>query len=141
MSDEAHPNYRFYVTINDKAKAVFTEISGLQVETVVQDYEEGGNNEFIHRLPGRTKVGNVTLKYGLTKSNELFKWYADIVRGKITRYNLSVIMYDTEGNELVRWNFLNAFPVKWTGPQFSADGRAMAIETLELAHEGMQLGK
>src|SRR5215470_2047172 len=98
-------------------QAVFSEVSGLQVETVVQDYEEGGNNGFVHRLPGRTKVGNLTLKRGITKSNEFFKWYTDIARGTITRRNISVIMYDTAGNELVRWNFIKAYPVKWVGPQ------------------------
>jgi phage tail-like protein len=140
VTQEAYTNCRFYVKIDELTQAVFTEVSGLQVETMVQDYEEGGNNGFVHRMPGRTKVSNLTLKRGITKSNEFFKWYAQIATGTINRRNLSVIMYDTAGNELVRWNFIKAYPVKWVGPQFSADGKTMAIETLELAHDGIQLG-
>lgn len=138
--DEARPNYRFYVAIDHIPQAVFTEVSGLQLETVVQDYEEGGENHFVHRLPGRTKVGNLTLKRGMTSSNEFFKWYVDFMMGKMQRKNISVIMYDTTGKEIVRWNFLNAFPVKWSGPQLSADGKSIAIESIELAHGGLNIG-
>jgi phage tail-like protein len=140
MSQDAYTNCRFYVKIDDMTQAVFSEVTGLQIETVVQEYEEGGNNGFVHRLPGRTKVSNLTLKRGITKSNEFFKWYASIATGKIERKNISVIMHDAEGAVLMRWEFLRAYPVKWIGPQFSADGKAMAIESLELAHDGMQLG-
>lgn len=139
MTQETHLNYRFYIKIERFAQAVFTEVSGLQVETVVQEYEEGGNNGFVHRLPGRTKVSNITFKRGMTKSNEFFKWYVDIVNGKIRRQNITVIMYNSTGGEVMRWNFLNAYPVKWVGPQFDADGKAVAIETLEFAHDGLQL--
>lgn len=140
MSDEARPIYRFYVMIDHVPQAVFTEVSGLQLETVVQDYEEGGNNSFVHRLPGRTKVGNLVLKRGMTKTNEFFKWYMDFMTGKMRRQNISVVMYDTAGKELLRWNFEGAYPVKWSGPQFSADGKNIAIETLELAHNGLKMG-
>ncbi|SRR6266508_365471 len=139
MTQEAYPSCRFYVEIGD-IKAVFIEVSGLQVQTDVIEYEEGGNNDFVHRLPGRTKIGNLTLKRGLTDSNDLFKWYLEITRGQISRRNLSVIMYDTAGNEVLRWDFLNAYPVKWTGPQFSATATTTAIETLELAHDGLKPG-
>lgn len=138
--EEAAPNYRFYVKLDNIPQAVFTEVSGLQLETVVQDYEEGGTNHFVHRLPGRTKVGNLILKRGVTKSNAFFKWYVDFMNGKVSRQNVSVVMLDTKGEELMRWNFEGAYPVKWSGPQFSADGKSIAIETLELAHNGMKMG-
>jgi phage tail-like protein len=137
--EEAHGTFRFYVTIHDVAQAVFTEVTGLQVETVVMDYEEGGNNAFVHKLPGRTKVGNLTLKHGMTRTNELFTWFAKVVGGEVDRRNVSVIMFDSLGEELVRWDFLNAYPVKWVGPQLGAASNAVAIETLELAHEGLRL--
>jgi phage tail-like protein len=127
--------------IDGTAQAIFTEVSGLQIETEVQEYAEGGNNGFVHRLPGRTRVGNITLKRGITGSNELFKWYMQIASGqKIDRRNISLVMYDVAGVELLRWNFLMAYPVKWIGPQFEANGNAAAIETLELAHAGLQMG-
>lgn len=137
---EAFPSCRFYVMLEDGVKAVFTEVSGLQVEMDMMDYQEGGNNGFVHRLPGFTKVSNITLKYGMTKSNDLYKWFAEIASGKFSRRNLSIVMYDTAGNEFMRWNFLHAYPVKWIGPQFRSTEATAAIETLELAHEGMTLG-
>ena len=130
-------NCRFYVKIDGMTTAVFTEMSGLQVETVVTEYEEGGNNGFVHRLPGRTKVSNLTLKRGIVDSNEFFNWYSEILQGKLKYRHVDVLVYDAEGKELAKWSFANAFPVKWIGPQLAADGKNAAIETLELAHEGL----
>jgi phage tail-like protein len=137
---EAYPTCRFYVKIGGIAQAVFTEVSGLQMETEVTEYQEGGENRFTHRLPGHTKMGNLTLKRGMAASNDFFAWYTKIARGEIKRQNVTVVMYDVQGSELVRWDFLQAYPVKWIGPQLKASEAAMAIETLELAHDGLQLG-
>jgi phage tail-like protein len=139
MAEESYANCRFYVEIDGIKTAVFTEVSGLQVETTVMEYEEGGHNDFVHRLPGRTKVSNLTLKRGMTKSNEFHKWCLQVMQGTITRRNISVIMYDAKGRELMRWNFIKAYPVKWVGPQFQSTGNAAAIETLELAHRGLDV--
>jgi phage tail-like protein len=139
MAHEAYPNCRFYVKLDSVPQAVFTEVSGLQMEMDVTDYEEGGNNGFVHRLPGRARANSLTLKRGMTRSNEFLKWYGEITQGRITRRNLSVVMYDVAGNELTRWDVVNAYPVKWIGPQLAADGSVIAIETLELAHEGLKL--
>ena len=142
MSSDVFPAYRFYVQIDNVTHAVFTELTGLQIETEVMEYAEGGNNAFVHRLPGRTKVGNITLKRGMTASNELFKWYIDIAYGKtvpVPRRHVSVIMYDTAGKEVMRWSFNNAYPVKWVGPQLNAGGTNTAVETLELTHDGLQI--
>jgi phage tail-like protein len=140
MAEEAYPGCRFYVMLDGAVQGVFTEVGGLQVEMDVMEYHEGGNNGFVYRLPGFTKVSNITLKRGMTKSNDFFKWCANIATGNFRRRNISIVMYDVAGEELMRWNFMNAYPVKWTGPQFQASGAGAAIETLELAHEGMELG-
>jgi phage tail-like protein len=137
MTQDACPSCRFYVEMGTDTQAVFTEVSGLQVEMDVMSYEEGGMNGFVHRLPGRTKMGNLTLKRGMTCSNDFFTWYIQVAGGQIKRRNLSVVLYDVTGKKVLRWNFANAYPVKWTGPQFTADGSAAAIETLELAHDGL----
>ena len=137
MAADGVANCRFYVKIDGMTSAVFTEMSGLQVETVVTEYEEGGNNGFVHRLPGRTKVGNLTLKRGVVATNEFFNWYSEILQGKLKYRHVDVLVFDSEGNELAKWSFANAYPVKWTGPQLAADGKNAAIETLELAHEGL----
>jgi phage tail-like protein len=91
-------------------------------------------------LPGFTKVSNITLKRGMTKSNDFLKWCVAIASGKFTPRNVSVVMCDVAGNKLMTWNYKNAYPVKWIGPQFRAADATAAIETLELAHEGMTLG-
>jgi len=132
----AHAACRFYVEIGKggakQVQAVFTEVSGLQVEMQTMDFEEGGANTYVHRLPGRLKVGNVILKHGMTRSNEFLQWCM-----KLERRNVTVVMYDTYGKAVVRWNFNKAYPVKWVGPQFTADSTATAMESIELAHEGL----
>lgn len=130
---------RFYVQIEGVHHAVFTEVSGLQVETEVLEFREGGRNNFVHRLPGPIRVGNITLKHGLVGSSELFSWYMRIAGGKFEPRNLSICVYDTEGKETAHWNFVRAYPVRWVGPMFSGDGGDVAVETLELAHAGLQL--
>ena len=131
---------RFYVQVEGVAQAVFTEVSGLALELSVEEVEEGGNNAFVHRLPGRCKVSNLTLKRGITKSNDFLKWSTKVAQGTIERKNLSVILYDLDGSEAMRWTFEQAYPVKWSGPQFKADDTSVAIETVEFAHEGLSIG-
>jgi phage tail-like protein len=109
------------------------------MEMAVEDVEEGGNNNFVHRLPGRCKIGNLSLKRGMTNSNEFLHWALDMAQGKINAKNVSVILYNVDGTEFMRWEFKNAFPVKWSGPQLKADDRGSAIETLELAHDGFDV--
>ena len=132
---------RFYIFIGNTAQALFSELGGLQLETEVFEYSEGGNNGFVHQLPGRTRVGRITLKQGVVASDELFRWYLDIAYGKqMSRRNVSVVLFDEAGSELRRWNFLNAYPVRWVGPSLEAGTGTTAVETLELAHDGLQVG-
>src|SRR5512135_2066897 len=123
---DSYPNCRFYVDMAGAPRAVFTEVSGLQLETEVTDYFEGGNNAFVHRLPGRTKTSNVTFKRGLATTDEFLKWLVDTARGQIKPQNVTVIMYDPAGTPLRRWTLQNAFPVKWVGPQLTATSTAVA---------------
>lgn len=130
---------RFYLEINGETRALFTELSGLQVETEVFEYREGGRNDYLHQLPGPSRVGNITLKCGMVADgNEFFNWYMKVVQGDIVRRNISVAVYDSAGKVMGRWHFPNAYPVRWVGPMLSADSSAAAVETLELAHGGMQ---
>ena len=141
ITEETISSGRFYVFIDDKEQAIFTEVSGLEVQMEVQEYAEGGNNAFVHQLPGRTKIGRLTLKRGMTFSNDFLLWQMQIASGDIQRRHVSVAIFDLSGTELMRWNFDNAYPVKWSGPALNATGDAVAVETLELAHEGMRLGQ
>lgn len=135
---EPRASHRFYVEVGGVNQAVFTEASGLSVETVVDDVEEGGHNEFVHRLPGRCKVGNLTLKRGMTASNDFLTWSLNVARGIIKRQNVSIVLYRTDGTEEMRWDLVDAFPVKWSGLQFKADDNTTAVETVEFCHRGLQ---
>src|SRR6266705_1253867 len=104
---DAYPICRFYVKLGDKVGGVFTEVSGLLVVMDVMEYQEGGNNGFVHRLPCFTKVSNITLKRGMTKSNDFYKWCMEMASGQFTRRNVSIVMYDPAGNELMHWDFEN----------------------------------
>jgi phage tail-like protein len=129
-------NSCFYVSIGS-LKLVFSELSGLKFETEVLDYQEGGENTFTHRLPGRSKASNLVLKRGMAPTREFLDWYMKIASGNIDRQNISVEMFDLKGTVIVRWEFANAYPVSWTGPSFVASDATLAVETLELAHDGI----
>ena len=121
-------------------QASFSECSGLIAEIEFEERREGGINGFVHRLPRGTKHTNVVLKRGLTDSDHLWQWHQDAVDGKLGPKNISIALLDAAGEERWRWNLERAYPVKWTGPELKADGSAVAIETLELAHHGLKKG-
>lgn len=131
-------NFNFLLEIDKITQAGFSDCTGFGSTTDPIEYREGGEIKSVRKLPGLTKHSNVTLKWGLTDSKELYNWYRDVVNGKIDRRNGSIIVLDTEGTEKVRWNFFDAWPTKWDGPDFSAKGNDVAIETLELAVERIE---
>jgi phage tail-like protein len=136
-------SFHFYLDVGQGVAAVFTECSALEVTTDVLTYAEGGLNDHEHRLPGRTKVGDLTLKEGLAvptgQRNFFWDWYREIIQGKITRRNISIIVCDQTGREVQRWNLFGAYPIKWSGPAFRADANTMAIQSLTLTHDGVDI--
>ena len=134
---DPYVNLRFAVEIDHVTVAIFTECSALTIETETFEYQEGGVNGYTHKLPTRTKYGNITLKRGLDDSQELYQWYLLNASGKTLRRNLSVILYDSRGHGVRRWDLMGAFPCKWTGPDLRADTGAVAVETVEFAHSGL----
>jgi phage tail-like protein len=131
------PGYNFAVEIEGLVAAGFSDVSGLNLEIEVQEYREGGLNEFVHKRAGPAKYTNLVLKHGVTTAHELWDWYWDVTQGTIERKNLSVVLMDSAGEEKVRWNFEQAYPVKWTGPDLRANANELAIESLEFAHKGL----
>ncbi len=129
----------FFVEIEGVDQGGFTECTGLQAEVEVTDYQEGGNNGFVHKLPGRTKFTNVVLKHGMIESTDLWDWFQDVSRGDFERKDVSVVLYNSEQEEVRRWNLRQAFPSKWVGPAFNTTNAAVAIESLELAHHGFEV--
>jgi phage tail-like protein len=115
----------------------FTEVSGLSVEYEVEEFKEGGVNDFVHKLRGRAKFPNLVLKRGITSNEEFTKWFA-ACREQLERRELTLTMLDQTLTPVRTWSFVGAFPVKWTGPDFKAHSDAAAIETIEIAHQGLK---
>jgi phage tail-like protein len=136
---DAYPVCRFYVKIGGVFQAVFTEVGGLNAEMDVHLQEEGGSNTLYHRLPGRMKPSNLTLKHGIARSGEFFQWFMNVASGRSDRRHVSVILYDVAGKPRFQWDFLNAFPFRWSCGNLRADSDEIAIESLEIAYESMQL--
>ncbi|MCB9076081.1 MAG: phage tail protein [Anaerolineaceae bacterium] len=137
--------FKFQVEIEGIIEGFFTECSGLSVEREVETYKEGGLNNYEHKLPGRLKYGNVTLKRGMTTSQALlWDWFhKNADDGKeffqVKRNNVTIKQLDLMGNKVKEWTLSEAYPVKWKGADLKSDGNQVAIETLELAHHGIHL--
>jgi len=137
-------NCCFMVESNGLIQAGFAECTGLNSETSVIEYREGNDETSVRKLIGLTKFGNVTLKRGVTTGHQLFEW-RDMVREpsddpkREPRRNISIILLDERRKEKVRFNLKNAWPSKWTGPDFKASANEIAIEQLELTHEGVNV--
>ncbi len=137
------PSFRFQVEIQGLTVAHFSECSGIEFEQETFDYKEGGLNSRVHRLPGRFKFSNLTLKKGIAVDGQpLWDWVSSVVQaadsGQVTTHAVTVTLYDAGGKSKVRaWGFQEAYPVKWSATALSAEQTAIAIETLTLAHQGM----
>lgn len=136
---DPYGSFDFLVEIDGITRASFQEASGFDSAIDVTEYREGGDNETLRKLPAKTRFSNVVLKWGTADDSDLYDWHMQWVKGDpaATRKNGSIVLLDRQGNEKIRWNFVNAWPVKWTGPSFNAKGNDIAIETLEIAHEGL----
>lgn len=129
-------SFRFVVRIDRDTLGGFSEVSGLQAEVEVQELPEGGVNTFVHKLPGRARHGNLTLRRGLV-TRALWDWFDMTARGVIVRKIVAVELLDPTGGQTVRrWVFDSVFPARWSGPELKADQGAVAIEAVELAHHG-----
>lgn len=132
--------FRFLVEISGLVVGGFTEVSGLQAETETEQYREGGVNDFVHQLPKITQYPRLVFKRGLTDQDALWHWHREVVAGRVIRRSGCVIMLDETGREQRRWTFQDAYPVKWSGPEFKGDSSTLAVETLELVHRGLSRG-
>ena len=134
---EITPGIYFELTMPGVSIGYFTEISGLSAEVEVMTYNEGGNNSFIHRLPTRVKYPNLVLKRGISDEDALEKWFAKSYN-QAQRTDITITMKDEVGTRLRTWEFANAYPIKWTGPQFNVGQSAVATEAIEIAHDGIK---
>jgi phage tail-like protein len=152
-------SYRFVLELGFVQVAGFSECTGLALETKIMEYREGGRNVGPLKFPEVGAIGNVTLKRGIIPGanlDALMKWHLDVMRGDFNSSNnpnlrkasvdedldkrCAVVIQDDGGQEVKRWNLVRAFPAKWTGPDMKAMASDVAIETLELAYEALELG-
>ena len=130
--------FKFRVEIDGLTSAAFSEVSGLDSETAVIEYRTGSEPNSVRKLPGLTKYPNIVLKRGITRDAELSDWRQRIVEGNIDRRNGSIVLQDDSGADQVRWIFRDGWPCKLQGPHLNAHGNDIAIETLEISHEGLE---
>lgn len=138
---DPYRDFNFLVEIDGITQAGFQEVGGLDVSTDPIEYREGGDPMHVRKLPGMNKYSAITLKRGITDSDELWQWYSTVVEGKHQRKNGSIILLDETGKEKIRWNFINAWPSKWTGPSFNATSNQVAVESLEITPEEVKKAK
>jgi phage tail-like protein len=129
--------FRFLVEIEGLIVGGFEEVAGLDMEIEVESYREGGQNAYVHQLPGAARYpSRLKLKRGLTDADSLWQWYRDVARGRIERRNGSIVLLQA-GGEAWRWNFTEAYPVQWQGPALDAVRSELATECVELVHRGL----
>lgn len=130
--------YRFGVELYGMLAAGFSEVSGLESQTEYEEYREGGVNGYVHRLPKGVRTPPIVLRRGISYSPELWIWYDQASQGRIARVHGSIILYKPNGREQIRWNIFDAYPVKWTGPTLNASASEIAIESVEIVHNGIK---
>lgn len=136
---------RFLFELDGVEVGIFREIHGLQVTVGVEEFREGGQNGFSHRVPGRMTWPNVVFKRGVTQSNALFDWLNKssgegfaAASNKITRSTGAITALAGDGTRLRAWELIDVFPVRWKGPDFSVESRDPLEEELEITHHGFR---
>jgi phage tail-like protein len=131
--------FNFLVEIDNIAKAAFSEVSGLAVEVAAIDYREGSDSRLnVRKLPGLAKYSNIVLKRGFTTDLSLWKWIKSVLDGNVQRANVAITLLNDQRQAVVRWQVREAWPCKYEGPDLNAKDNAIAIETLEICHEGLE---
>ena len=129
----------FKLSIPGLAIGSFRECNGLSMEFEVFEWAEGGNNEFIHHLPGRMRYPYLQFSAGMTDAAALQEWFWK-TREQAELKEITVELATQDGRTKRSWTFADAFPVRWSGPGITADSHAMAIEALDIAHSGLKMG-
>jgi phage tail-like protein len=136
---DPYRSYNFKLEIMGVTEGHFTECTGLGVKVEAISYREGGMSQAVHRLPGRVEYSDITLRYGLTTSRELWDWLLSAVQGNVQRKNVSIVMLGSDGvQEVIRWNLINAWLSEWRGASLEALGNEVAIESLTLVYETLE---
>lgn len=136
------PIPKFYFRVSwDGQEMSFQEVSGLDTETQVIEYRAGNSKQFSTiKMPGITKYSNVTLKKGIFKADNTFwNWYNQIKMNTIKRVTITIQLLDETGTPTMTWTLQHAWPTKITGTDLKSEGNEVAVESIELAHEGLTI--
>jgi phage tail-like protein len=131
-------NYKFTVEVRGVVMAIFTECDGLSLEREVVPYKEGGTNDFVYQFPGRVTQSKVRLRRGLGFDDGLWNWFqAGILNGRVRRTHVSIFLMNPANERMQQWDLLDAWPVKYEGPELKSEQAMAALELLEIAHHGL----
>lgn len=137
---DPYQHFNFIVEIDGVQRAGFMECSGLTTDTDVIDYREGADKELnVRKLAGLRKYTNIVLKRGYTQDRDLWEWRKKIINGQMERRSASIVLLDEARNEVLRWTVREAWISKWESGPFNAKTNEVALETVELVHEGLSL--
>ena len=135
----------FQFIVDNHPIGVFREVSGLQVRLKTEDIIEGGQNAFVHKVPGRMEWDPIIFKRGLTNGDKLFEWFYNCSGegfasqgDKVKRSSGSIVALNMSGRWLRQWDLIDAFPVRWSGPSFGSDKHETLEEELEIIHHGFR---
>lgn len=129
--------FRYRVEIDGLDAGGFSEVTGFDASIDVMEYREGDMVQTPYKIPGLKKYGNITLKKGLTDSLVMYEWLITGVDGPVDRKTITITSLDESEQPVASWQVINAWPIKYTAPDFNATSSEVAIETVEIAHEGM----
>jgi phage tail-like protein len=135
---DPYQSFRFRLEIDGIIQGGFSECSGFGSSVEVVEYREGGDPMTVRKLPGKATYPDITLKWGITDSHELYDWHATALAGNPQRKNGSIVLFDHANNEKVRWNFFQAWASKYDGPSLNATGNEIAIDSLTLSYERLE---
>lgn len=139
---ETYPLVKFHFSVDWAGTNIgFTEVSGLDVETELIEYRQGASPEYSKiKMPGMQKYSNITLKRGSFKNdNEFFQWWNTVKLNTIERRDITIKLLNEEHEPVIVWKVKNAFPIKIQSTDLKGDGNETAIESMEVAHEGLSI--
>jgi phage tail-like protein len=138
--NDPYGQFNFVIEIAGKKVGGFSEASGLTTDTNVIEYREG-NEKYgtARKLPGLMKYNNIVLKRGWTQDKVLWEWRKQVIDGRTDRTHGTIILQNEAREPVLRWNFREGWPSKWEGPALNGKTSEVAVETLEIAHEGLEL--
>ena len=137
---DPYRGFNFRVELDNTSVAAFRECGGLTLTTDAVDYREGTDLPLsVRKLTGLRKHANIMMKRGYSPNEDLWKWYKNVINGVSDRRNGAIVLQDEQHNEVLRWEFENGWICKWEGPAMNATSNDVAIESIEICHEGLVL--